>query len=142
MKVDDEKIYTYRISVGVWFCHPRCGLASWMHWSCILMRLYQGLSQQRNCILLPRWELTVRTLANCPRRRICMDNPHYFQITQPGCSRRNIRIRVNYGSPTSIDFGGRGIQKFIFADDRSFQNLSAKRKKILYMKEASFSVLT
>jgi hypothetical protein len=73
-----------------------------------------------------------------------MDHPHYFQITQPGSSNAPIEAAYPhtcyYGSPTFIDFRGRGIQKFIFADDRSFQNLSAKRKKILYMKETSFSV--
>jgi hypothetical protein len=37
MEVDEERIYTYNISVGLcmWFMSARCGLAAWMHWSCI-----------------------------------------------------------------------------------------------------------
>ncbi len=38
MEVDKEKIYTYKISVGVCLCmvlSARCGLAAWLHWSSI-----------------------------------------------------------------------------------------------------------
>jgi hypothetical protein len=37
MEVDEEKTYTYNISFWVCFVvlSARCGLAPWMHWSCI-----------------------------------------------------------------------------------------------------------
>ncbi len=75
MEVGEEKIDTNNISVGVclWFCRLDVVLNA-----LDALKLYGcdclGFRSVEKCILLPHWELTVRTQANCPRRRICMDN--------------------------------------------------------------------
>jgi hypothetical protein len=70
MEVDEEQIYIQHFAWG--FCRLD-GLAAWIHWSNIDEFVREVKSIAELCPS-PHWELTVRTLANCPRRRICLDN--------------------------------------------------------------------
>ncbi len=69
MEVDEEKVNTYNISVGVclWSCRLYIdvhGQEAWMQWSCIDVIVLGFKSvEEMYCILLPHWKLTVRTLA-------------------------------------------------------------------------------
>ncbi len=72
MEVDEEKIDTYNISVRVclWFCRLDVALKL----GCCIDVIVLGFKSVEELYPSPSLGVDRRTLANCPRRRICMDN--------------------------------------------------------------------
>ena len=68
MEVDEEKIYTDNISVGV--CLKFCRLDVGLQNELIVLEF----KSVEELYPSPPFELTVRTIANYPRRSICMEN--------------------------------------------------------------------
>jgi hypothetical protein len=72
MAVDEVQIYIQHFAWGLLVVlSAGCGLAAWMTFIDEFVVRFKSVEE---LYLLPHCELTVRTLTNFPRRRICMDN--------------------------------------------------------------------
>jgi hypothetical protein len=87
MKVDEEKIDTYNILVGVCLCFVgyRCGLAAWMQWSCIDV-IVLGLKSEEELYPFPPLGVDSADTSQLPQEKNLQGQFQYFQKTQPASS--------------------------------------------------------
>jgi hypothetical protein len=72
IEVDEEQIYIQYFAWGLLgVLLAGCGLLAWMHWSCIDEFVVGFKSVEE---LYPSPPLGVDSVANYPRRRICLEN--------------------------------------------------------------------
>ncbi len=85
MEVDEEKIDTHIISVGVcWlFLSARCGLVAWMHWSFIDV-IVLGFKSVEELYPSPPLGVDSVDTSQLPKEKNLHGKFQYFQITQPG----------------------------------------------------------
>jgi hypothetical protein len=88
MEVDEEKVDTYNISVGVclWSCRLDVhGLEAWMQLSCTDV-IALGFKSVEEMYTSPPLEVDSADTSQLPKEKNLHGQFQYFQITQPGSS--------------------------------------------------------